>query len=137
MNNFLSQSARILESYPQLCAYGFRKFSLEHDLSDQQFDDSRTELLSQAGQLQIQTVYCYLQENSFTLDRHSYSLKHAAESWGRDRFASFVTNGAAIVGATLFGYVPSAIKGTPNCKLQWLQHELPIFCDNGGIGEVL
>jgi hypothetical protein len=110
---------QVLNENPDLSANGFRfKGSrFETEMSPEEFDRYRVQLVSQRSLEEIATTCEYLKH--LGIQRGSYGLKHDVENWGRDHgMSGYVSNGSAIVGAILSGYKVVRERNSPNCTFR-------------------
>jgi hypothetical protein len=109
---------KVLAQHPDLCYHGFR-----YMMTDEQFAESRADLLTPKVGLEIETAVAFIAiacRKGYTHRmRSSYSLKHAAELWGRHvGLEPYVANGSLITAALILE-VPFTRwdYSSPNCGL--------------------
>ena len=94
----------------------------------------RAHLLSAEGLAEITTACEYILSKDIPDWWTSYTLKHAAERWGRRHgYFGYVSNGAAIVAAILCGFTILELDNDPNCMFP--EKDDGIFHRERGWGE--
>lgn len=112
-----------LAQYPDLNANGFRASSKQLGYVDRH-EEWREELRGKRSLKGVATSIAYVDEchrfgKSTVPNENSYSMKHAAERWGRvNGLSPYVSNGAFIA-AAIFRRVPIEYKPEwgPNCNV--------------------
>lgn len=105
--------SRVMNEYPELSADGFKHLTSDYKQAD--FDAAQAKMLTADFAKQIFTAWDFVR-GTYLEKYGSYTLKHAAERFGKvEGLESYVSNGALIVAAILRGYKPKREKSSPNC----------------------
>ena len=109
---------KVLDLFPDLSANGFSHHESGASIpaTKAELDTWRDYLLYGDGISQVKSACYNIEEHSIAIRGNSYGMKHKAEGWARSngRFG-YVSNGAFIVAAILFGYGVIREKNSPNC----------------------
>jgi len=110
---FSREIKEMLDHYPNLGDFGWAN----RCIPEKEFAADRNKLYGRLRE--TKTAIRYLEFHPIPKSKSSYGLKHDIECWteGREE-RQYISNGAAILGALLYGYTPKYEPDSPNCRFR-------------------
>lgn len=110
LSAFREEVKEMLDHYPNLGDFGWAN----RCIPEAQFNSDHKKLYGRIEE--IKTAIQYLAFHPIPKGKSSYGLKHDIEYWTEAKGErQYISNGAAILGALIYGYTPKCEPNSPNC----------------------